>query len=239
MIKSIFYIVIVSSNMRSTVLLFVVLVASKIMSPADAKSAVDPITKFCTKQGGYVKVLELWNGNPEKGGILIGTPQKACFFPREESADNFYTVQLDTLASKKPTLATLAFLKVVPYAPSNVAPSSNPSSNYCRQLGGATATDTSSAFLPIRTAKLGWFIKGGQVLVSTTAGDEWAGVGFHCKQFVCQSSVLFTYPTRADWSASLPTSQQVTILVVPWTSASFPMARPSQPGLSCTMLLTR
>ena len=129
--------------------------------------------EFCTSQGGTVKSYTMFNGNaPGYGtaGVQISKSLPVCSFPNEDNT-NVYLVALDTLAAKEPTLAVLAFKARVLYSPPPNIPN-EPSWLYCSQLGGATAGDTPTSFLPQPGYQVGWWTK--------KADGSWFGVNDFC-----------------------------------------------------------
>ena len=117
----------------------------------------------------------MYNGNApsfQPVGVRISKPMPLCSFPNEDRS-NVYLVPLHTLASLEPTLAVLAFqAKVLYVPPPDTSVSSDPASIYCAQLGGASAADTPSAYLPIPTEQAGWWTK--------RQDGTWYGVNDFC-----------------------------------------------------------
>ena len=88
--------------------------------------------------------------------------QQVCTF-RNEAKSGYYDVALDTLASKQPTLAVLAFLARIPVSNIN-ATTKDSAAVYCtQQLGGSSSSSLPSSYLLIPTANVGWWtIRHGQ-----------------------------------------------------------------------------
>eukprot|EP01126_Amoeba_proteus_P026681 TRINITY_DN2642_c0_g1_i2.p1 TRINITY_DN2642_c0_g1~~TRINITY_DN2642_c0_g1_i2.p1 ORF type:complete len:186 (-),score=26.83 TRINITY_DN2642_c0_g1_i2:48-566(-) len=114
---------------------------------------------FCTKQGGTIYQMAIWNGNPGLGKQINGLIP-VCFIPDENKVNN-YTIPLETLSNTLATLAVLSFSAKIPFIPSNS--SDNPAAAYCLQLGGCTAG-------MVRYGQMSWYIQ--------TGPSQWDGNAF-------------------------------------------------------------
>ena len=88
---------------------------------------------YCKAQGGAVQMRTAAYGTNNAAGLSLGAPVQFCRFVSKTDGSRIY-VSAATLASKKPTIAALAYYNK-PAMTSN-DPNANPASVYCSQLGG-------------------------------------------------------------------------------------------------------
>ena len=136
---------------------------------------------------------------------------QVCYFDNEEGPDSAhppYLVALDTLASTKPTLAVLAFQALVPI----VEVIGELANGYCLQLGGATAANTPSSYLPNPGFRVGWWRKLGK--------NKWYGVcGMSYYYGVCTDFCVFADGSAIDtWTLMYHASNRNTSAGVPLAS---------------------
>ena len=117
-----------------------------------ARNAAASAVTYCRAQGGTVQYrTPAYGTNNMESAIALAGKLGFCRFTSPANKSMIY-VDLTTLSSKKPTLAALAYLEK-PAAASNNAPSANPASLYCTQVGG------SDSFGGINAAGGGWVSK--------------------------------------------------------------------------------
>lgn len=99
--------------------------------------------RFCETKGGIARTRQPMFGTngPESSWVDVGAPVTLCEFTdgEGESATRLY-VDLNTLYSRTPTLAALAYLSKTPVPDSSAA---EPSDALCAALGGSTQYGTS------------------------------------------------------------------------------------------------
>jgi len=101
--------------------------------------------EYCTQQGGQVVELKPYLYPGDDNQIELGGSMNVCQFISQDG-DNVtqLVVDLQTLYSKNPTLAGLAYLSAVPSSNSGAA-GSNPASSYCPDdLGGTEQFGTAA-----------------------------------------------------------------------------------------------
>lgn len=106
---------------------------------ADASSTIARPTaaaKYCTAQGGLVQYRMPAFGTNNSEPLTLATRVGFCRFSSKTTKSQVY-VGLNTLVSKTPTLATLAYLEKPAVASDGGSPSANPAAVYCNQLGGS------------------------------------------------------------------------------------------------------
>lgn len=96
--------------------------------------------QYCKTTGGLVEVRRAVFGtnNPQQEWLLLADVEDFCQYTADDGSR--IHVSLDTLFTRKPTLAALAYYAKVQW---NGQGNGNPASFYCTQLGGAEigATD--------------------------------------------------------------------------------------------------
>lgn len=95
---------------------------------------------YCSHTGGLVEFRHAVYGtnNPQSAWLWLAGEEYFCQYTAKDGSR--IHVSLETLTTKKPTLAALAYYAQVPW---NGQGNGNPASFYCTQLGGAEigATD--------------------------------------------------------------------------------------------------
>ncbi len=112
------------------------LAASLLSQPAQAQSASESAASYCKSTGGKVLTWHYWAGSEQFGAAL-----RSCQYRGDPGGDGYnssITVDLETLASTRATLAALAYYKRVPFDTTKMQPGMNPAKVYCQQLGGTT-----------------------------------------------------------------------------------------------------
>ena len=124
--------------------------AADAASTATAPNAAKGAAAYCRAEGGSVQYRTPAYGTNNPTVITLAGKVGFCRFVSKADKSRVY-VQLGTLFTKRPTLATLAYLEK-PEAASGT-PNANPASVYCSHIGG---TD---AFGGINAAGGGWVLK--------------------------------------------------------------------------------
>jgi putative hemolysin len=165
---------------------------------AHAQSNNNYSTNFCVSQGGTVERYQIFNQDPSsQGSFAIGFPMQVCSFPNEAKT-NYYEVELNTLASKTPTLAGLAFTARVP--PNIPATCSNPAACYCAQVGGTVAADTMSyGWWPLNTSQPDYGESDYCVFPDRSVIDEWT-LTFHAARNDSANHITFA----SGWQRTAP-----------------------------------
>lgn len=138
---------------------------------ADGTEAAD----YCTQSGGAVETRFPFYGTNAADPLQLSGSLDVCTFTAGDSSR--IMVALDTLYTDQPTLAALAYRAGTPIEGGG-APSANPSSLYCTQLGG---TDS---FGGISAAGGGWGLADGSDIISLcvfpdlSVIDSW-GITYH------------------------------------------------------------
>lgn len=138
--------------MQRTISIVVLLVLGSLvtaaMAQSDTASTAGPKAAYCTSTGGVVENRLAYfgtNGPPSSWLQLSGTLQ-FCQYTSAADGSRIH-VSLDTLYTKMPSLASLAYYAEVQW---NGQGNGNPASFYCTQLGG------SDAFGGVTAAGGGW-----------------------------------------------------------------------------------
>jgi putative hemolysin len=111
-----------------------------------------PAAKYCASQGGLVQYRMPAYGTNNQTPITLASAVGFCRFSNKTTKSQVY-VDLNTIASKKPTLAALAYLEKPAATSSGSTPSANPAAVYCAQLGG------SDSFGGVNAAGGGYILK--------------------------------------------------------------------------------
>jgi putative hemolysin len=117
-----------------------------------AISKPTPAAKYCTAQGGLVQYRMPAYGTNNQTPLSLANAVGFCRFSNKTTKSQVY-VDLNTIASKKPTLAALAYLEKPAATATGGTPSANPAAVYCAQLGG------SDSFGGINAAGGGYVLK--------------------------------------------------------------------------------
>jgi putative hemolysin len=114
--------------------------ASSAAASSAAASSAAELEQHCTRSGGQVQTrAPYWNTNGDQAQWLaLAGSATMCRFQADDEARSRIYVDLTTLGSTEPTLATLAYLSKVPMPPS--AGGANPATGYCgRELNGSSS----------------------------------------------------------------------------------------------------
>ncbi|MGB3330638.1 MAG: hypothetical protein WBA46_16880 [Thermomicrobiales bacterium] len=120
--------------------------ATPVSSPQATPVAASDAAGACVALGGIVRHrTPIFGTNDPSTQITLGGARAFCEFTHGQGSDDdsWIAIDLDSLVSKEPTLAVLAYLTKPP-VPKN-AGSANPASLYCSHLGGAEIGATSGA----------------------------------------------------------------------------------------------
>ncbi len=130
---------------------------------------------YCTQSGGAVETRYPFYGTNDGKPLQLAGSLDVCTFTADDGSR--ITISLETLYTDQPTLAALAYRAKTPVEGGG-APSANPSSLYCTQLGG---TDT---FGGVNAAGGGWALTDGSDVLSMcifpdlSTIDSW-GITYH------------------------------------------------------------
>ena len=125
------------------------LLGSAAAARASEDAGTGPAARYCVEKGGVVQTRIPTYGTNGSNPLTLAYPQQFCDFTARNGDSSIY-VKLDTLFSRQPTLAALAYYAEVPFNSSGC--NGGPGSCYCAQLGG---TD---AFGGINSAGGGWVL---------------------------------------------------------------------------------
>jgi putative hemolysin len=92
--------------------------------------------KYCSSQGGLVQYRTPAFGTNNTVPLTLASPVGFCRFSNKTTKSQVY-VSLNTINSKQPTLAALAYLEKPAANSDGGTPSANPAAVYCNQLGGS------------------------------------------------------------------------------------------------------
>jgi putative hemolysin len=169
----------VSQRMGVTVLLLVAFMFTACSGGADGESAASSngsaAADYCRESGGEVESRYPFYGTNQANPLQLSGSLEVCRFTADDNSH--ILISLDTLYTDQPTLAALAYRAQTPVEGGG-APSANPSSLYCTQLGG---TDT---FGGINAAGGGWALADASDVISLcvfpdlSVIDSW-GITYH------------------------------------------------------------
>jgi len=114
-------------------------------------------TDYCTVNGGVVETRYPFYGTNADDPLRLSGSLDVCTFTADD--DSRIIVSLETIYTEQPTLAALAYRAKTPIEDGG-APSANPSSLYCTQIGG---TDS---FGGVNASGGGWALEDGSDVIS-------------------------------------------------------------------------
>jgi putative hemolysin len=136
--------------MQRALAITVVLVLGGALTAAMAQSAssAGPKAAYCPATGGLVenRLAYFGTNGPTSSWLQLSGTLQFCQYTSATDGSRIH-VSLDSLYTKKPSLATLAYYALVQW---NGQGNGNPASYYCTQLGG------SDAFGGVTAAGGGW-----------------------------------------------------------------------------------
>lgn len=118
-----------------------------VVANAHAGESDPNAVSYCTAKGGVVQERIPEYGTNGGNPLVLSGKQNFCQFTSEKDGSQI-NVLVDTLATKKPSLAALAYYAKVPMGSCN----GNPASCYCTLLGG------SDLFGGVNAAGGGWVL---------------------------------------------------------------------------------
>ncbi len=143
-------------------------------SGAESGAVDEAAADYCAQSGGEVETRYPFYGTNGPDVLQLAGSMTVCTFTADDGSR--ILIALDTLYAEEPTLAGSAYRAQVPFETG--APSVNPSSLYCSQLGG---TDL---FGGINAAGGGWALEEAADVISLcvfadfSAIDSW-GLTYH------------------------------------------------------------